>query len=193
MANLAVLEGDGVDISIERPIQFGTFALLGKRGFLRRRAHSALNVARGAGHGIAQAGRFARRKAKQAVRSIASKLLFHGYGSLMGEAGAPTMTKNAAKAALAAPSTAALLAFTVTAPFAPAAPVLVNEVVDEIYSTIEKKIKKGATPQQAAAETQVHLQNNDDKALGAGFSMPVLLGGAAAVGVLYFLFLKRKR
>lgn len=205
MATLAVLEGDGVEVSIAKPMTFGTLALLGRRSFLTRRTRAAVRtvkkVARATGHAVAQASRVTKRMAKRVIRKIAAGAIFSGYAGLDGASGAPKITKEAAKVMLLPTVTAALTAATVTAPLAPIAPVLLNEVLDEIYSSIAARVNKGATPQQAAAEVKAALQSDNDaaadKALGAGvfgtgLSAPVLMGGAALLGVLYFMVSKKR-
>jgi hypothetical protein len=131
-----------------------------------------------------------KRVAKRLIRGIAKKVLLNG-DPLLG-AMPSTMTKNAAKAAIIPTATAAVLSTTVTAPFAPVVPVLVNEVVDEIYSSIKSRIKKGMSPQKAASEVAVALEKDDDKALGASPSMPVILGVGAGVIALIMVLKKRK-
>jgi hypothetical protein len=138
-----------------------------------------------------QAGRVTRRVAKRLIRGVANKILLNG-DPLLG-ANAPTVTKNAAKAMILPTATAAVTASTVTAPLAPIVPILLNEVLDEIYSSISSRIKKGMSPQKAATEVAQALERDDDKALGSGgLSMPVMLGLGAGAVVLALALKKRR-
>ncbi len=74
------------------------------------------------------------------IKGIAKKVLFHG-SEFLGAGSLSAIPKNAAKGVLIPAATAAVIANVVTAPAAPAVPVLVDEVINEIYADIEKKIK----------------------------------------------------
>jgi hypothetical protein len=150
-------------------------------------------------HSVAETGRAAstalditRRVAKRLIKTVAKKVLFHGTGLLGGSAVA-AVPKNAAKGVLIPVATTAVLANTVTAPAAPVVPVLVNEVIDELYNAISNKIAKGLSPDKAAAEAQADLdtlepgEENDPKVSG-GFGPILLIGGA---GLLALLLLRR--
>lgn len=195
MADVTTLEGNASVLAL-----FG-----GKRSFAARQAARAgrvtrravkttvrvtKKIGRGTGHAIMQAGRVTRRVAKRLVRGVANKMLLNG-DPLLG-ASAPTMTKNAAKTLILPTATAAVTASTVTAPLAPIVPILVNEVIDEVYSAISKRVKKGMSPERAASEVAVALEKDDDKALGASPSMPVILGVGAGIIALIMVLKKRR-
>jgi len=179
MADIAVLEGN-------------ILVLLGKRGFLRRQAAKTGRVlkrgVRSTGHAIAQASRVSKRVAKRAIRAVAKAVLLKGDG-LLGSS-VTTMSKTQAKAVLMAPATAAVAN---TVPVAvPLVPLLVNEVVDEVFAAIKKRVAKGLSPEAAAAQVKTALENDDDKVLQAGVSLPVILGvSALVVGV--GLAIKKRR
>ncbi len=152
-----------------------------------------------AAHGVAEAGRgtkvaldVARRVAKRIIKTVAKKVLFKG-DSLLGSSVA-AVPKNAAKGILIPIATAAVVANTTTAPAAPVVPVLVNEVIDELYNGISKKIAQGMSPEKAASEAQSDLdrlepgEENDPK-FGSGFALPLLIGGGILAAVL---LLKKK-
>lgn len=169
-------------------------------------ASRAVNVSKDtvkeAGHAAAETGRFVntvasrtldvtRRVAKRLIKTVAKKVLFHG--GLLGSSVA-AVPKNAAKGVLIPVATAAVLANIVTAPAAPVVPVLVNEVIDELYNSISDKIAKGLSPDKAASEAQADLdklepgEENDPKVSG-GFGPILLVGG---LGLLAFILLRRK-
>ena len=171
-------------------------------------ASRAVNVskdtAKEAGHAALETGRFVntaasrtldvtRRVAKRLIKTVAKKVLFHG-GGLLGASAVAAVPKNAAKGVLIPVATAAVLANTVTAPAAPVVPVLVNEVIDELYNAISDKIAKGMSPEKAASEAKADLdklepgEENDPK-VGGGFGPILLIGG---VGLLALLMLRRK-
>lgn len=150
-----------------------------------------------AGHAAMETGRAAsvaldvtRRVAKRLIKKVAKKVLFHGDTLLGGSVSA--IPKNAAKGVLIPVATAAVLANTVTAPAAPAVPVLVNEVINELYNAMEKAIKKGLSPDKAAAEAQASLdvlepgEENDPK-VGYGSFMPIAIGVAALLALVVVL------
>lgn len=156
------------------------------------------DTAKEAGHAVAETGRAAgqaldvtRRVAKRLIKGLAKKVLFQG--GLLGSSVA-AIPKNAAKGVLIPVATAAVLANGVTAPAAPVVPVLVNEVIDELYQSISDKIAKGLSPDKAASEAQADLdklepgEENDPKVSG-GFGPILLVGG---LGLLAFILLRRK-
>ncbi len=165
-----------------------------------RAANVTKDTVKEAAHGVAETGRAAstalditRRVAKRLIKTVAKKVLFHG-GGLLGASAVAAVPKNAAKGVLIPVATAAVLANTVTAPAAPVVPVLVNEVIDELYNSISDKIAKGLSPDKAAAEAKADLdklepgEENDPK-VGGGFGPILLIGGA---GLLALLLLRRK-
>ena len=157
-----------------------------------------------AGHAAAEAGRAAntaasrtldvtRRVAKRLIKSVAKKVLFKG-DMLLGNGSVAAVPKNAAKGVLIPVATAAVVANTITAPAAPAVPALVNEVIDELYSAIEAKIKAGLSPDKAAAAARADLdklepgEENDPK-VGSGYMLPLIIGGGLLAAIL---ILKKK-
>lgn len=132
-----------------------------------------------------------RRVAKRLIKSVAKKVLFRG--ELLGSVAA--VPKNAAKGVLIPVATAAVLANTVTAPAAPVVPILVNEVIDELYSAITRNIAKGLSPEKAAEAAKADLdklepgEENDPK-VGGGSGTILLVGGGIAL--LAFILLRRK-
>lgn len=164
-----------------------------------RAGNETKSVAREAGHAVMETGRAAgtaldvtRRVAKRIIKSVAKKVLFKG-DMLLGES-LSAIPKNAAKGVLMPVATAAVLANTVTAPAAPAVPILVNEVIDELYSAIEKKVKQGLSPERAAQEAKADLdkmepgEENDPK-VSSGYT-PWLIGGGLAL--LAFIAIRRR-
>jgi len=133
------------------------------------------------------------RVVKRLVRKLAAKVLLKG-DFLSGE-GVAKYPKNAAKGVLIPLATAAVVANTTTAPFSPAVPVIVNTVIDELYAAVEKKIKKGLSPEQAKKEISDALNSDDDAAadaaLGVSNMTPWIIGGVGAL--LLILVLKRRR
>lgn len=103
----------------------------------------ALKTAKETGHIVATGARavghaamIAERLAKRIIRRAAKKVLLHGdIGMQMLGDGTPIMPKTAATAVLLPAATAAVLA-SPAAVAAPAVPLLVKEVIDEIYSAI---------------------------------------------------------
>ena len=162
---------------------------------LRPAAHVVATGARATGHAVAEGarvtGRVLRRAAKGIIRKVAKTVLLKGDYSLLMGAETPSVarvSKNLAKGVLMPAATAAVAASTVTAPAAPLVPILVNEVIDEVYSAIEKKVKKGLSPEQAKQEVLTALENNDDAALEAGGNMtPILIGGGVVLALILFL------
>lgn len=157
-------------------------------------------------HMTAETGRFVntaasrsmdviRRVAKRLIKKVAKKVLFKG--DLMGaDTGVARISKGAAKGILIPVATAAVAANTTTAPAAPIVPVLVNEVIDELYSAIEKGIKKGLSPKQAEDEAKAELdklepgEENDPK-VSYGSYMPIAIGLAAVIGLV--VVMKKKK
>lgn len=153
-----------------------------------------------AGHAAAETGRVAntaasrsmnvvRRVAKRLIKTVAKKVLFKG--DLLG-AETPSvarMTKGTAKGILIPVATAAVAANTTTAPAAPIVPVLVNEVVDELYEVMERNIKKGLSPKDAEKAAKEALdklepgEENDPKVSAGGF-MPLAIGAAAILALI---------
>lgn len=161
---------------------------------------------REAGHAAAETGRVAstaatrsmgviRRVAKRLIKGIAKKVLFKGEYLGAEKPSIARMSKNAAKGLIMPTATALVAANTTTAPAAPLVPVLVNEVVDELYAVLERNVKKGMSPKDAEKAAKEALdklepgEENDPK-VGVGSFTPWLIGGAAALAL--FLFLKRR-
>jgi hypothetical protein len=153
---------------------------------------------REAGHGIAEAGRATKivanvgyRVTKRLIRKMAAKVLLKG-DVLLGDDGLAKYPKNAAKGVLIPVATAAVVANTVTAPFSPAVPVIVNTVIDELYSAIEKKIKRGLSPERAKQEISDALNSDDDDAADRGLEvgggmLPWVIGGGAVLALIIFM------
>lgn len=173
---------------------------------LTRTVNETKSNVREAGHVAAESGRFTvtaasrsmdviRRVAKRLIKTVAKKVLFKG-DYLGADSGVARISKGAAKGVLIPVATAAVAANTTTAPAAPIVPVLVNEVIDELYSAIEKGIKKGLSPKQAEDAAKAELdklepgEENDPK-VSYGSFMPVAIGIAAVVGLV--VILKKKR
>lgn len=167
----------------------------------QRVANETKSTVKEAAHGVAESARgtkvaldIARRVAKRVIKMVAKKVLFHGDG-LLGS-GVAAVPKNAAKGILIPVATAAVVANTTTAPAAPVVPVLVNEVIDELYNAISKKIAQGLSPDKAAAEAKSELdklepgEENDPK-VGSGMMVPLLVGGGILAAIL--LFKKKKK
>jgi hypothetical protein len=183
-----IVEGDVLALLGRRSYMARQFSRVGRvtKRAVRGTGHVFAKAGRATGHAVAQAGRVTRRVAKRIIRGIANKMLLHG-DSMLG-AKAPAMTKEAAKTLILPTATAAVTASTVTAPLAPAVPVILNEVLDEVYASIQKRIKKGMSPEKAAAEVSAALEKDDDAALGAKASPALLLGiGGAALALLIFM------
>lgn len=161
---------------------------------------------REAGHAAAESGRAAstaasrsmgviRRVAKRLIKGIAKKVLFKGDILGQEKPSIARMSKTAAKGLIMPTATALVAANTTTAPAAPLVPVLVNEVVDELYAVLERNVKKGMSPKDAEKAAKEALdklepgEENDPK-VGVGDFTPWLIGGAAALAL--FLFLKRR-
>ncbi len=172
---------------------------------LTRGANETKSNVKEVAHAAAETGRFVNtaasrslnvinRVAKRLIKKVAKAVLFHG-DSLLGS-GVAAVPKNAAKAILIPAATAAVLANTVTAPAAPAVPVLVNEVINELYSSISDAVSKGLSPEDAAKAAQDKLdqlepgEENDPK-VSYGSFMPVAIGLAAVVGLV--VILKKRR
>lgn len=159
---------------------------------------------REAGHAAMETGRATKiaadvgyRVVKRLIRKLAAKVLLKGdHYDMLGEDGVAKYPKNAAKGVLIPLATAAVVANTTTAPFSPAVPVIVNSVIDELYSAIAKRIKKGLSPAQAKQEVESALTTDDDaaadKALDVGGNLPLILGGVGLL-VAVALVLKKRR
>jgi hypothetical protein len=163
---------------------------------LVRAKGEVVKTGKDAGHAVMETGRagsvaldVTRRVAKRLIKKVAKKVLFKG-DDLLGSVSA--IPKNAAKGVLIPVATAAVLANTVTAPAAPAVPVLVNEVINELYSAMENAIKKGLSPEKAAKAAQDQLdvlepgEENDPK-VGYGSFMPIAIGIAAVLALVVVL------
>lgn len=174
----------------------GDDELLGK-SFVSRMARKTLNVnkkiVRGAGHGIATAGRavghvamtanrIATRVALRAIRKAAKTVLFHGDVDFLGADGSPVVSKTAAKAILMPTATAAVAATPGAQLAAPIVPVLVNQVLDEIY--------KALTGGKKVADIKKDLENGESP---SGIS-PVIIGvGILVAGAVIFLASKKRK
>ncbi len=136
-----------------------------------------------------------RRVAKRLIKKLAKKVIFKG--DLMGaDSATARISKGAAKGILIPVATAAVAANTTTAPASPVVPVLVNEVIDEIYSVIERGIKKGLSPKQAEDEAKAELDKLEpgeegDPSVSATSFMPIAIGIAAVLGLV--VLMKKKR
>lgn len=150
---------------------------------VKRAAGETKTTVKAGAHAVAETGRVAamsanvvRRMAKRAIKKVAQKVLFKG--DLLGSVAA--VSKNAARGILIPPATAAVAANPTLAPAAPVVPVLVNEVINELYANIEKKVKQGISPEQAASEARADLEKlepgeeNDPGA--SGMMTPIFLG-----------------
>jgi len=152
-------------------------------------ARDTVSVAKSAASGVKSALDVTRRVAKRLIKKVAKKVLFKG-DDLLGSVSA--IPKNAAKGVLIPVATAAVLANTITAPAAPAVPVLVNEVINELYSAMENAVKKGLSPEKAAKAAQDSLdvlepgEENDPK-VGFGSFMPIAIGVAFVLGLVVVL------
>lgn len=166
----------------------------GKRAFnetksnVREAGHAAAETGRVANTAASRSMNVVRRVAKRLIKTVAKKVLFKG--DLLG-AETPSvarMTKGTAKGILIPAATAAVVANTTTAPAAPIVPVLVNEVVDELYEVMERNIKKGMSPKDAEKAAKAALdklepgEENDPKISG-GF-MPLAIGAAAVLALI---------
>lgn len=162
---------------------------------VKEAAHATLETGRVVNTAASRSMDVVRRVAKRLIKKVAKKVLFKG--DLMGAEGATArISKGAAKGVLIPVATAAVAANTTTAPAAPIVPVLVNEVIDELYSAIEKGIKKGLSPKQAEKEAVAEMdklepgEENDPK-VSYGSFMPVAIGIAAVLGLV--VILKKKK
>lgn len=147
-------------------------------------------TARAGAHAVAEAGRATamsanviRRMAKRAIKKVAKAVLFKG--DLLGSVAA--VSKNAARGILIPPATAAVAANPTLAPAAPVVPVLVNEVIDELYANIESRVKKGLSPEKAASEARADLDKlepGEENDPGAKSMMaPIFLGLGVLMGL----------
>lgn len=167
---------------------------------VRTVAHTGLEAGRGintaasrTGKAVVYAANVTRRVAKRLIKSVARTVLFSG-DSLLGES-LSRIPKNAAKTLLIPSATAAVAANPTTAPATPIVPILVNEVVDELYSVIERNIKRGLSPKQAAESAlkdMDKLEPGEETDPGQGVTPMLLLGLAAAIVGAVIIF-KRKR
>lgn len=162
---------------------------------VKEAGHAALETGRVVNTAASRSMNVIRRVAKRLIKTVAKKVLFKG--DLMGAEGATArISKGAAKGVLIPVATAAVAANTTTAPAAPIVPVLVNEVIDELYSAIERGIKKGLSPKQAEDAAKAELdklepgEENDPK-VGYGSFMPVAIGVAAVLALV--VVLKKKK
>lgn len=157
---------------------------------LRPTAHVVATGTRATVRAVGDVLDVTRRMAKRAIKAVAKKVLFKG--GLLGASAVAAVPKNAAKGILIPAATAAVLANPATAAAAPAVPVLVNEVIDELYNNISDNIAKGLSPDKAADKAKSDLdkltpgEENDPKA-GIG-TIALLVGG----GLLAFVFLRRR-
>ncbi len=157
---------------------------------LRPTAHVVATGTRATVRAVGDVLDVTRRMAKRAIKAVAKKVLFKG--GFLGASAVAAVPKNAAKGILIPAATAAVLANPATAAAAPAVPVLVNEVIDELYNNISDQVAKGLSPDNAAAKAKSDLdklapgEENDPKA-GIG---PVLLlvGG----GLLAYVLARRR-
>ncbi len=160
------------------------------KGEVVKTGRDTVSVAKSAGSGLKSALDVTRRVAKRLIKKVAKKVLFKGDGVLLGSVSA--IPKNAAKGVLIPVATAAVLANTITAPAAPAVPVLVNEVINELYSAMENAVKKGLSPDKAAKAAQDSLdvlepgEENDPK-VSFGAFMPIAIGIAAVLALVVVL------
>jgi hypothetical protein len=146
--------------------------------------HAAGITGRAVGHAVATAARVTDRVIKRIVRAAARKLLLHG--DYLGTDSVTSMSKGAAVTAVTAAGTAAVAAAFTPATAAGAAPIIAiaaKDSVDEIYSSVQKKIAGGKPPAQAA--DQASKEFKDDPPIPTG----VILAGA---GLLAFLFLRNR-
>lgn len=189
--------GKAVVKAVKKPSISNFAAIITKP--LVRAGNEAKTDIRTAGHVAAESARGTQmaaavgyRVVKRLVRKLAAKVLLKG-DFLSGE-GVAKYPKNAAKGVLIPVATAAVVANTTTAPFSPAVPVIVNTVIDELYAAIEKKIKKGLSPEKAKQEISAALNSDDDAAadaaLGVSNMTPWIIGGVGAL--LLVLILKRR-
>lgn len=161
---------------------------------VREAGHAALETGRVANTAASRSMNVIRRVAKRLIKGVAKKVLFKG--DLLGEGATARVSKGAAKTVLIPVATAAVAANTTTAPAAPIVPVLVNEVIDELYSAIERGIKKGLSPKQAEAEALKEMdklepgEENDPK-VGTGSFMPIAIGAAVILGLV--VVMKKKK
>jgi LPXTG-motif cell wall-anchored protein len=145
------------------------------------------------GKAVVNSANVIRRVAKRLIKGLARKVLFSG-DDLMG-ASVGRVPANAAKAMLMPTATALVLANSVTAPAAPIVPVLVNEVVDELYSAISRGIEKGLSPKKAeeAALEQIETKTPEEENDPSPGVSPLMIAGLAALAIGAFVFLKRRK
>lgn len=155
---------------------------------VREAGHMTAESARVTNTAVSRASGVVRRVAKRLIKTVAKKVLFKGDFLGADKPSVARISKNAAKGILMPVATAAVAANTTTAPAAPIVPVLVNEVIDELYSVLERNIKKGMSPkdaEKAAKEALDRLEpgeENDPKVSG-GF-MPLAIGAAAVLALI---------
>jgi hypothetical protein len=162
---------------------------------VKEAGHAALETGRVVNTAASRSMDVIRRVAKRLIKKVAKSVLFKG--DLMGaDSSTARISKGAAKGILIPVATAAVAANTTTAPAAPIVPVLVNEVIDELYSAIEKGIKKGLSPKQAEDEAKAELDKlepgeENDPQVSYGSYMPVAIGIAAVLALV--VVLKKKK
>lgn len=165
-----------------------------QKNVIRPASHVVATASRATGHAVAQTARVTtrvmRRAAKGVIRAVAKSLLLKGdYAvALLGESESiARVSKTAAKGVLLPAATAAVAA-SPAAVASPLVPVLVNEVIDEVYAAIEKKVRQGLSPEQAKKQISDALTRNDDDELNTSPSwMPWAIGGGfilAIVGIM---------
>lgn len=162
---------------------------------VKEAGHATLETGRVVNTAVSRSMDVVRRVAKRLIKKVARKVLFNG-DYLGAEISVAKYSKSAAKGILMPLATAAVAANATTAPAAPAVPVLVNEVINELYSAIEKGIQKGLSPKQAQDAAKAELdklepgEENDPK-VSYGSYMPIAIGLAAVLGLV--VVMKKKK